>query len=193
MCSVVRHGEVMAFVEINDRVDHEYECDDRPFRFNHAVSDITVTEIVAGNSDFASVTEMYSSVSTGFEAGGTYILRADELNGKWWFSGSMEIEPDTMETTDSTGVYQNLPTNLGDFVDQASDTWYNYDDMCDTDIPRETDEDQLYDYVYGEDPVCSGETGFNPNNSSDDDYPDYPSGNNSEEPDGVGLNNSDDG
>ena len=189
MCSLVRLGEVMAFVTLDDRVEYEHECEDRPFRFNHAVNDITITGVVAGNSDFSSVDKVYSTANNHLEAGKTYILRANELNGKWWTMASMEIEPGGVQTTDTSGVYQNIPTTFDEFVNEATTTWYDYEDLCDADAPRLLDDDRFADYIYGEDPICAddGNDDSGPTNPGNNAEPDFPGGNNQEEPDGVGL------
>lgn len=185
MCSMVRRGEVMAFVEVDASEGQYYECDERPFRHNHAVNEITVTGIIAGNSDFQSADELYSRTHSDLTQSGTFIVKARELDGRWWERGSTEIEPGSVDPADSSGVFQNIPNSTDELIDAATAKWDDddYQLACDTDESRMKDDDAFEDLINGEHPACT--------NDGDDTEPRGPA--NNQEPDLPAANNQQDG
>ncbi len=110
-----------------------------------------------------------------------------------WKSNLEMLRPGGAQATNDPGYYSNFPTTSEEFKAEAAPKWEDYGSECDSDEPRMSSDDEFGEFFYAEDPRCTGENVFNSGDPSDDDDPDYSDGNNTEEPDGVGLNNSDGG
>lgn len=177
MCSLARTGDGLVLGVLLDYEIDESPCEERRYpRRQHADATIGIVDSMTGLNLVGSV-EMLDiglviNAGAKTEVGDAALLNVRRFDGQWLIVNARRVDLDEevdleVDPYAQSTLRYDLPTDFGEFVEEANFIWDNFGDQCEEERHYPSEEELIEFYAASDCPDYSEQNNYDQNNPED--------------------------